>query len=89
VVVVVVAAHHVLVPVTTVAVVVEQMHKTDFHHIKAQVAAAEHKVVAAPDPTVKAKMAASYKADQLAHTVVVVVADTMVVVADATSNRMV
>jgi hypothetical protein len=83
------AAHHVLVPVITVAVVVEQMHKTDFHHIKAQAAAAEHKVVAVPDPTVKAKPAASYKADQLAHTVVVVVVATMAVVVDATSNRMV
>jgi hypothetical protein len=63
------------------------MLKTDFHHIKAQAAAGEHKVVAVPDPTVKAKLAASYKADQLAHTVVVVVADTMVVVVAVTSNQ--
>ena len=86
-VVVVVAVQVVLVPVTTVVAAAEQMLKTDFHHIKAQAAAVELKMLAVADPTVKAKTAANYKADQLAHTVVVVVADTMVAVVAVTSNQ--
>jgi len=86
-VVVVVAVHHVLVPVTTVVAVAEQMLKTDFHHIKAQAAAGELKMLAVLDPTVKAKTAASYKADQLAHMAVVVAVATMVAAVAVTSNQ--
>ena len=78
---------HVLVPVLTVVGVVEQMHKTDFHHIKAQAVAAVLKMRVVLDLTAKEMQAASYKADQLAHTVVVVVVATMAVVVAVILNQ--
>ena len=85
--VVVAAAHHVPAKVILVAVVVAHQHKTDLAHIKVLEVAVEQLEVAEQDLTAKAKTAVSFKADQLAHTVVAVVADIMVVVVDATLNQ--
>jgi hypothetical protein len=85
--VVVEAAHHVPAKAILVAEVADHQHKTDLAHIKVLEVAAEQLAVEEQDLTAKAKTAVSFKADQLAHTVVVVVADIMVVAVAATLNQ--